>query len=122
MADWQYDIKEPEVPSAEYFMQKGFETVLCPWDGRNNIPSLGTAADRLQARGLMVTTWHHLPEMLRTFDVGAEYGWRGGNPGRAFNTTGTAALLRRVMPENPRYEEAGFNSFEVPQPDRRLMK
>ena len=122
MADWQYDIKEPEVPSAAYFIEKGFETVLCPWDGRNNAASLGTAADRLHAKGLMMTTWHHLPEMLRTLDTGAEYGWRGENTGRAFNTTGTAALLRRVMPENPRYEEAGFNSFEVPQPDRRLMK
>ena len=122
MADWQYDIKEPEVPSAAYFIEKGFETVFCPWDGRNNIPSLGAAADKLNAKGLMVTTWHHLPEMLRILDVGAEYGWRGSNPGRQFNTTGTAALLRRVMPEKPRYEEAGFNSFEVPQPDRRLAK
>ena len=113
---------KPEVPSSAYFMEMGFETVLCPWDGRNNIQSLGAAADRLRARGLMVTTWHHLPEMLRTLDVGAEYGWRGEDTGRAFNTTGTAALMRRVMPAYPRYEEAGFNSFEVPQPDRRLMK
>lgn len=122
MADWQYDIKEAKVPSSEYFIEKGFETVLCPWDGRNNIQSLGTAADQMNAAGLMVTTWHHLPEMLRILDIGAEYGWRGENPGRDFNTTGTAALLRRVMPGNPRYEDAGFNQFEVPQPDRRLMK
>ena len=122
MADWQYDIKEAKVPSAEYFMEKGFETVLCPWDGRNNIQSLGAAADELNAKGLMVTTWHHLPEMLRILDVGAEYGWRGGKPGRQFNTTGTAALLRRVMPAHPRYEEAGFGQYEVPQPDRWLMK
>ena len=122
MADWQYDIKEAKVPSAEYFMEKGFDTVLCLWDGRNNIRSLGTAADELNAAGLMVTTWHHLPEMLRILDTGAEYGWRGANPGREFNTTGTAALLRRVMPPHPAYEEAGFGQFEVPQPDRWLKK
>jgi len=122
MADWQYGIKEAKVPSAAYFMEKGFETVLCPWDGRNNIQSLGTAADALDAKGLMVTTWHHLPEMLRILDIGAEYGWRGAKPGRSFNTTGTAALLRRVMPANPRYEDAGFGQYEVPQPDRWLME
>lgn len=122
MADWQYDIKEASVPSAEYFMEKGFETVLCPWDGHGNIQSLGAAADELNAKGLMVTTWHHLPEMLRILDVGAEYGWRGAKPGRQFNTTGTAALLRRVMPPHPRYEEAGFGQYEVPQPDRWLKR
>lgn len=122
MADWQYDIKEAKVPSAEYFIEKGFDTVLCPWDGWNNIQSLGAAADQLNAAGLMVTTWHHLPEMLRILDIGAEYGWRGANTGRDFNTTGTAALLRRVMPAGPVYEEAGFGKYEVPQPDRWLMK
>ena len=122
MADWQYNISEPQSPSSEYLMEQGFETVLCPWDGRNNIQSLGEAADRLNAMGLMVTTWHHLPEMLRILDVGAEYAWNGANPGCAFGTTGTAALLRRVMPSLPDYEEAGFGKFEVPQPDRWLSR
>ena len=122
MADWQYDIKKPEVPSAKHFIDQGFDTVLCPWDGGGNIQALGMAADRLNALGLMITTWHHLPEMLRTLNVGAEYAWRGERTGCIFRATGTAALLRRVMPALPSYEEAGFNPFEVPQPDRRLMK
>lgn len=122
MADWQYGIKKPEVPSSRYFIDQGFETVLCPWDGGGNIPALGIAADRLNAAGLMVTTWHHLPEMLRTLNVGAEYAWRGESADCIFKATGTAALLRRIMPGLPAYEQAGFNPYEVPQPDRWLMK
>lgn len=122
MADWQYDVKEPQVPSAKHFIEQGFETVLCPWDGHNNIASLGIAADELNSAGLMVTTWHHLPEMLRILDWGAEYAWRGADAVRPVSPTGTAPLLRRVMPELPAYEAAGYNTFEVPQPDRRLLK
>ncbi len=122
IADWQYGIKKPEVPSAEYFISKGFDTVLCPWDGNNNVQALGIAAERIGAEGLMMTTWHHLPEMLRLLNIGAEYGWRGEDAPQQFSPTGTAALLRRVMPEIPTYEEAGFGKYEVPQPDRWLMK
>ena len=122
MADWQYNISTPEVPSAEYFMREGFDVTLCPWDGRNNIRSLAEAADRQGALGLMVTTWHHLTEMLRILDVGAEYAWNGTRSQANLIVTGTAALLRKVMPELPSFEDAGFIRHEVPHPDRYMMK
>ena len=60
--------------------------------------------------------------MLRILDCGAEFAWNGADAVRPVSPTGTAPLLRRVMPELPAYEAAGYNTFEVPQPDRRLLK
>ena len=34
IADWQYSLTEEEkIRSAELFSEKGFDVVLCPWDG-----------------------------------------------------------------------------------------
>ena len=115
MADWQYNISEPQSPSSEYLMKQGFETVLCPWDGRNNIQSLGEAADRLNAMGLMVTTWHHLPGFLPRFPYAANCMWHESHTPDGCSSTEAAALLRRVYDTKGNYASSGWNRFEVEQ-------
>lgn len=64
IADWQYGITEPSCPTAAYFMEEGFDTLLCPWDNYSNMSALSVAAQSLSAMGVMATTWDHLPEFI----------------------------------------------------------
>lgn len=114
IADWQYSLKTPEMPTAEFFQEKGFEVLACPWDGEGNAVALAAAADRLKLNGVMVTTWHHLAAMLRNMHVLGGSAWSGEqyqpNPGQWVHC---AALLRKVMPEAGCFEKAGFLPLET---------
>jgi hypothetical protein len=64
MCDWHYDAAPP---TAEFFAQKGFDVVLCPWrkpavalDQLRHIREIRTGSDRVAAAhalGLVQTTW-----------------------------------------------------------------
>lgn len=109
IADWQYYLKTPEMPTAEYFKGLGFEVLACPWDDNGNATALAAAADRLSLPGVMVTTWHHLQAMLRNLHELGASAWSGeayqSNPGQWVQC---AALLRKVMPEANCFDRSGF--------------
>lgn len=117
IADWQYNLtEEGEVLSATHFKNHGFDTVLCPWDGggAKNTVLLAKAVDRQQLDGLMVTTWHHLPTMLKHFPDHLSAAWNGcdftPDPHVPFTSS---VLIRKLMPKPSRFEDSGFYSWEV---------
>ena len=115
IADWQYGYVNEKNPTTPYFMEKGFDTILCPWDNLNNILSLSESARRLNAYGVMLTTWHHLPAFTRRLYEAANMLWcdcSSGYPKTGHNDA--AAILRKVH-ASPRFEESGWNKIEVEQ-------
>ena len=117
IADWQYSLTEPKAPTMEHFMQHGFDTVICPWDGHGNNEAMGEAADRAHAFGFMATTWDHLPEYLRLMPTVAGSCWNGADfsaekRGQC-SWTELATMLRKVMPQLPEYHNAGWIGREV---------
>ena len=117
IADWQYHLTEEEkIRSAESFREKGFDVVLCPWDGggAKNTVCLAKAADRQHLSGLMVTTWHHLPTMMMHFPDHLSAAWNGADytpdPHVPFTSS---VLIRKLMPKPSRFEDSGFYSWEV---------
>ena len=127
IADWQYNITEPESPTLEHFVKSGLDTVLCPWDAAGNNEACAAAVDKTEgAFGFMATTWDHLPGYIRRMPTVAGAAWHGAAfgdvPGKQFYMTEAAALLRKVMPKLPEYHEAGWNPFEVEEFDETLRR
>ena len=126
IADWQYGLTEPEAPTLAHFIENGFDAVLCPWDGGGNNEACAAAADRLNAFGVMATTWDHLPTYFRKMPTVASALWHGAAfgdvPGKQFYMTEAAALLRRAMPNLPAYHEAGWISYEVEEFDETIRR
>lgn len=106
IADWQYNIKSGVWRSTEYFMQNGFDTFVCPWEGRENLGSAVKTVKELKPFGLMETTWHHLPKMVRAL-LYLNYALEGDAPSDPLLCTETATLMRKLLPAT-NYEEAGW--------------
>ena len=113
IADWQYDYAGGFNPTTKVFMDAGFDTVICPWDNPENIRSVTANVRDMGAYGVMLTTWHHLPEFLRHAGFWADGAW-SAQPQDAPLTEG-AALLRRLYDAQGDYERAGWNKDEVEQ-------
>ncbi|MEG0766270.1 MAG: family 20 glycosylhydrolase [Clostridia bacterium] len=114
IADWQYDIESGDVPTSAYFLQQGFDTLLCPWDSSANLRTLGAAADTLQAMGMLATTWHHLAGYLHQIPEAAGCAWRGkAYTSHPAQITCVGALTRKVMPKGASYADAGWQSWEI---------
>ena len=115
IADWEYHYKQEKNASTPYFMEHGFDTIVCPWDEHENIRSLSADAKRLGAMGVMVTTWHHLPGFMPRFPYAANCLWQNEASPADCPLTEAAALLRRVYDTEGDYASSGWNRFEVEQ-------
>ncbi len=115
MADWQYGYRNDFNVSTAILMEKGFDTVVCPWDDRENIRSLASDAKKLGAYGVMLTTWDHLPNWLRDATFAAACLWNEGGNNPRHSYTESAYLLRTLYDTDGRYEESGWNLNEVLQ-------
>ncbi len=118
IADWQYEYRHTGIgghvnPTASYFQTMGFDTILCPWDGMQNVRVLCEDARLLSAYGVMLTTWHHLPAYLPKFLNAGEYAWRADGSYTNVPITEAAAILRTVYPTDGDYIRSGWNAFEV---------
>lgn len=119
IADWQYNIVEGKVPTSEYFMEKGFDTLLCPWHDSQNINTLGLEAQRMKAYGLLATTWHTLQNHITLIPRAGEVAWSDReNKDQFTSTTGimrtyAASLQRKLVPIEGDYKAAGWHSKEV---------
>lgn len=112
IADWQYFLTDGTMPTAEYFKSMGFDVLSCSWDLPDNAKSLSSSADTLGLAGTMLTTWHHLPAMLRHIDAYGAQAWQGSAYAPPAYGFGSSAILRKVMPRE-RFEESGFYAMET---------
>ncbi len=112
IADWQYDLRYTDNKTTPYFMEKGFDTVVCPWDSYANIDALCKNAREMNTYGVMLTTWHHLPAYLVKMPHASEVMWQSVNT--YYQGTDAAAILRKLH-YSPDFESAGWNKFEVEQ-------
>ncbi len=112
VADWQYGYVSGDNPTTPYFMDKGFDTILCPWDSMGNVRSLCENARSLGAYGVMLTTWHHLTAYLAKLPLVANYTWQDGNYG-GYADTEAAMLLRTVYDTKGDFLSSGWHKNEV---------
>ncbi len=62
IAAWNYDSRDWPVP--QYFQQKGFPVLVCPWKSKANTISLVDSAKEHNLLGLLDTTWDSLEVCL----------------------------------------------------------
>lgn len=116
IADWQYWLYVNGSPTAEYFAEKGFELLLCPWDRPENIGNMCNAAKKLHASGVIQTTWNTLEDCLPRIPEAAQMMWDSEIRESAFTApiTEIAALLRKLLSGTiSSYEEAGIHENEM---------
>ena len=113
IADWQYDYRRDFNPTTSYFMEKGFDTVVCPWDDHENIRSLSADAKKLGAYGVLLTTWHHLPNFLNSAAFWANCVWMKDAHVPGAPITESACLLRRLYDADGDFSESGWRFCEV---------
>jgi len=118
VAAWHYTVKEGEdVPTMGYFRSKGFDVLASPWYDFSNIHTMGLAARRHQAMGLLATTWQVLPIHLPMLSAVANGAWSSALevPYGNWKLTGPqlAAHLRFLIPSGGDYSKAGWNPFEL---------
>lgn len=116
IADWQYDIRTAPIPSTEAFANSGFDTIGCPWDQTGNIDAMYETARLCRLYGMMMTTWHTLSDGIQSIlyfarKCGAAKALWSDHTGH--NKLETAALLRKLSPEELPYEETGFRVRQI---------
>ena len=121
IADWHYDVTKGSVPTLSHFHEHGFETLACPWNSLGNIRTLAKAAVANNSAGVLMTTWHHLVQSIPTLPYVAACVWSQdqtalglGQMEGSLSRAGTAAVLRKLVPAEGKFERAGWNSFELP--------
>ncbi len=116
IADWQYYDGFPEgEPTAEYFMKKGFDVLLCPWIGLENVKDLCNTTKRLGAMGVIMTTWQALPSSLPMIPDMAMMMWDSviRKEVSKLPNTETGALLRKLITGTRSFEDVGWIQPEV---------
>ena len=115
VADWQYDEKQSPIETTATISQVGFDCLLCPWD--RGVEQMNAAVSTIKAQknhGLLHTTWHTLSIGMPFVAMAAvgcfeDVGLRSLSEVR----TGSAALLRKVMPSGGDYVKAGWSKIQV---------
>lgn len=123
LCDWQYEApkKDEKWPTARYFKEKGFDTIVCPWNVRTGIESLGALAKEEKLFGLLETTWHHLDgaTMRTMFATGARAAW--GTDHSGYDAGEVDGHLRQVGWDMDKsrygYEQTGIYPWQLnPRP------
>ncbi len=113
MADWNYAYQKGYNPTTPYFISKGFDTVICPWDNPENIRSISADVKKYGAAGILMTTWHHLPAYLRGATYWANCAWSAGENARGARFAEPACLLRRLYDADGDFGKSGWSVCEV---------
>jgi hypothetical protein len=128
ICDWQYDSapKGSAVPwpTMQYFQEKGFPVLACPWKNTEGIRSQGRFVREKGLAGLLCTTWNymHSQDMYRMLTVGAQAAW--GTEGTGWNTMSAFNQhLRQIGWDMPvaRYRDTGDAQWQVP-PENALLQ
>lgn len=127
ICDWQYYTvpKGSEVPwpTMQYFREKGFPVLACPWKDTEGTKSQAKLVREAGLAGMLCTTWNymHSLDMYRMLYTGAHATWgtvgTGWNAQSAFNQH-----LRQVGWDMPvtRYRDTGVAQWQVP-PENALL-
>ncbi len=117
IADWQYFKYEGECDSwitSEYFKEKGFDVVCCPWDNIKNIASAISTIKQNNLYGIMHTTWNTLSRGYDDMVYAGVGAWGHGEKDRyQIMRFYTANVSRKVMPVNGNYEMAGWSEKQT---------
>ena len=109
------------MPTLAHFHERGFETLACPWNSPGNIRTLAKGAVANHSAGLLMTTWHHLVQSIPTLPYVAACVWSQDQTALglrqmegSLSRAATAAILRKLVPAEGKFERAGWNPFELP--------
>jgi hypothetical protein len=91
---WNYDQIAPW-PVPKYFHDRGFPVLVSPWKTRGNIAMLLDQAKKLNAMGLMETTWDSLDVSLPSVGEAGIAAWT--EPGFRLETVPFQELLRTIQ-------------------------
>jgi hypothetical protein len=114
IADWQYHLTCDVWKSSVALRDAGFDVICCPWDNPANVHAAITNVREQGLFGMMHTTWHTLakgfPVML--YAGRTAYG-NDAEIHRKELRFFAAEVVRRVMPANGIYEDAGWSEKVV---------
>lgn len=110
IADWQYEVLETPVVSADYFKSKGFDVLLSPFFINKNIETLGESSK--EHFGYLATTWHLLHEKYSMVINGAYMSWCGEMNSLKSRLSSVANILRKIAPSWGNFEKAGWHEKE----------
>lgn len=113
LCDWQYFIRTGRAVTAEQFVEKGFDTILCPWTRRSNMCLLCREAVRMSCMGILMTTWHTIMENFGAFAECADYMWspEASCKESAYQTV-CATLVRKLIPAKD-YSTSGWQADQL---------
>ncbi|MDO5581126.1 MAG: family 20 glycosylhydrolase [Planctomycetia bacterium] len=120
ICDWQYSApkKGDTWPTMDYFNEKGFDLIACPW---TNVPGIVSQAKKAAANkymGVLCTTWHHFygRNMFQMLTSGSISLWGPERPFRLNVHDIFQYHLRQVGWEmkNRKYSELGSFDLQVP--------
>jgi len=115
IADWQYNVNQAPVETAEVFARAGFDCLLCPWDrGVPQMKSVISTVSEKSLLGFMHTTWHTLSSGTLYVVFAAAEGFDGiGVCTMRKARANAAAILRKVMLVKGDYAKAGWSRREI---------
>lgn len=113
MADWQYGYQNGFNPSTPYFIERGFDTVICPWDDFGNIRTLSADVKKYGAMGVILTTWHHLENYLHDASYWCSCAWSASERPVGSTWCEAATFIRRLHDAQGMFAESGWRFCEV---------
>ena len=128
ICDWQYYTvpkgSATPWPTMQYFHDKGFPVLACPWKDVEGIKSQARLVREKGLDGMLCTTWNYMhgQDMYRMLYAGAHATWgydgTGWNASSAFNQH-----VRQVGWDMPvtRYRDTGVAQWQVP-PENALLQ
>lgn len=114
IADWQYHLTCDVWKSSVALRDAGFDVICCPWDNPANVHAAITNVREQGLFGMMHTTWHTLAKGLPVMLYAGRTAYSNdAEIHRKELRFFAAEVVRRVMPANGIYEDAGWSEKVV---------
>lgn len=131
ICDWRYNFddndrrtQKPTFATMRHFVEKGFDTIGCPWYEVPNTLAFGKALREVKAFGLLETIWHYRRGLFLFMEYfyGAWAAWNGDSEApNAKHTNANCsfmAAMRNVHADMgiTNYEEFGSSAYQTTGP------
>lgn len=113
IADWQYEAPKAPVETVKKLSSRGFDVVLCPWNG---VPHIGAAAQTVKEFklfGIMQTTWHTLSCATDFILRCARSSVNDDDMSHDMQRIKGAEAMRKAYFANGNYERSGWSKKEI---------